>query len=169
VTMTLAWSAPTHNGGCPITSYHIWMDNAGLGTYSQVDASLVNNIPSLRTYTISSFVSTDTSSTYNFYMVADNIVGSVTSSSVAFVLASTPLVPPTSPTLNLATTTAYQIQVDYAALTTANNGGSSILSYELDMYNVSSGTWISLVGGTNSFSLQNTYLQTSGITKGDTY
>jgi hypothetical protein len=42
--------------------------------------------------------------------------------------------PLTVPVLNLAETTKEQIQVDYAALSQLENGGSPILSYELSVY-----------------------------------
>lgn len=51
----------------------------------------------------------------------------------------------------------------------SENGGSAILSYELQIYNTSLSNWISLVGGSDSFSLQNSFIATKGISKGKTY
>lgn len=45
-------------------------------TVSEVSPGLVNNIPSLRQYTMT-FAVADLSNTYIFYMVADNIIGSI--------------------------------------------------------------------------------------------
>lgn len=105
--MTLTWTAPSSNGGCQITSYHIFMDDGAGGAYTEVSPATVNSIPSLRSYTISTFAITDTSKTYRFYMVSDNIVGSITSSVVSYVLAAVPDQPTTVPTLDLTGTTAF--------------------------------------------------------------
>lgn len=107
--MTLSWSAPSSNGGCTITSYHIYM-NDGLGgsVFTEVDAATVSNSPSLRQYPIT-FTATDTGNEYEFYLVCENAVGSITSETVSFVLASTPDQPPTAPYLSLTETTSYQI------------------------------------------------------------
>ena len=87
--MTLSWTAPANNGGCAITSYHIFMDDGNGGAFTEVDPLLVNNIPSLSQYTIN-FNSTQTSLTFRFYLVADNVIGSVQTSTVGFVLAAVP-------------------------------------------------------------------------------
>ena len=47
--MTLRWIAPLNDGGCPITSYSIWIDDGNNGAvYTEVDPSNVKNIPALR-------------------------------------------------------------------------------------------------------------------------
>lgn len=85
------------------------------GSFTEVDPGNVTNIPSLRSYTID-FDSSNTSSTYRFYMAADNIVGSVSTEEISFVLAAKPDKPTNPPYLNLAETRATQIQVNYDPL-----------------------------------------------------
>lgn len=65
----------------------------------------------------------------------------------SFVLAAVPDKPAAGPTVNLAGTGKTRIRADYAALIASMNGGSPILSYELAMYNYTSSSWQSLVGG----------------------
>lgn len=73
------------------------------------------------------------------------------------------------PVLNLSETTREQIQVDYAALSTSENGGSRILSYELSVYDTASQAWVSLVGGIDSFSLLTSFIHSKNVIKGTTY
>jgi hypothetical protein len=62
-----------------------------------------------------------------------------------------------------------QIQVDYDPLSDVENGGSKILSYELEIYNSTVSEWTSIVGGDGNFSLANSFTYFKGITKGKTY
>jgi len=62
-------------------------------------------------------------------------MGTTISTEVSFVLAAVPDKPATSPTLNLAATKATAIGVNFAAFTVGMDGGSLVLSYELQMYN----------------------------------
>jgi hypothetical protein len=48
------------------------MDDGAGGSMSEVDASDINAIPTLRTHTITSFTSVDTSKTYIFKVRATN-------------------------------------------------------------------------------------------------
>lgn len=52
------------------------MDDGAGGSFSEVNATYVNNNPSLRSYTIN-FNTTDTAKTFRFYMLAKNVIGSV--------------------------------------------------------------------------------------------
>lgn len=167
--MTVSWSAPSSNGGCSITSYHMQInDGAGGVVFTEQDAGTIANNPSLRTHTLS-FTGADTSKSYVIYMQADNVVGTIDSNQVTFVLAAVPDAPSTAPTLDFTSTTAYSMIVNYAAMLTSENGGSAILSYELLIYNTTISAWTSVVGGSGAFSLQNTETVTSGIEKGKTY
>lgn len=58
--------------------------------FNEIDAALVNDKPYLREYQITSFLGTDTGSTFDFYLEATNVIGTVASDSVSFVLASVP-------------------------------------------------------------------------------
>jgi len=54
-------------------------------------------------------------------------------------------------------------------LSEVENGGSKILSYELEIYNNTLSEWTSIVGGEGNFSLANSFTHFKGITKGKTY
>lgn len=155
-TMDLTWTAPLTDGGCPITSYAIWMDDGATGSFTEVDNADVANIPELRKYLIT-FATTDTMKTFRIYLVATNVIGSVQSDIVSYKLAAQPNKPADPPSLNLEETRSYQIQVDYDPLTTLENGGSDIISYELQIYNDTNSLWQSATGGENAFSLANTF------------
>ena len=60
-----------------------------------------------------------------------------------------------------------QIEIDWVALTSPNNGDSTILSYAL-YWDQGTATWTELVGESSSYT-PTTYLLTSGITEGSTY
>jgi hypothetical protein len=116
------------------------MDDGANGAFTEVDPLIVNNQPSLRSYSIS-FIAAQTSLTFRFYLRAHNAIGYAETSIVSFVLAAKPEKPTNPPYLNLASTRAYQIHVDYDPLLVADNGGSDILSYELQIYNVTTSSW----------------------------
>lgn len=99
-TMTLSWEAPVSDEGCPILSYHLYMDDGANGSFTEIEAANINNLPALRSHQITSFTVADTSKTFRFYMQADNIIGSTTTPIVSFVLAKVPDKPPTVPSLN---------------------------------------------------------------------
>ena len=139
-TLTVGWKAPSSNGGCQVKSYYLYMnDGAGGTVYSEIDAATINDSPTLREHTISSFLVADTGKTYSLYMEAENIVGLIESEKVSIVLAAVPDKPTTSPSLVIASTSAFQIGVEYDALLTTEDGGSDILSYELQIYNTTLG------------------------------
>lgn len=167
--MTLNWDQPGSDGGCQVLSYSVYMDDGAGGSFSELDPAAINNKPTLRTFVVSTFTSSDTSKTYKFKIMASNLIGSVESPEVSFVLAAVPDKPTTAPTLNLAATSASRIGVDYAAFTVAMNGGSAVLSYELQMYNYTSSSWLSLVGGASAYTIATSFTQEQGLEKGSTY
>ena len=129
---------------------------------------MINNLPALRSH-VRSFTTDDVSKTFRFYLTATNQVGSVQSETVSFILAAVPDKPSTKPTLNLELTTASSIQVDYAPMTESENGGSPIISYELQIYSREQSYWLSIAGGEGFFNLLNTLVYSEGIEKGETY
>jgi len=88
---------------------------------------------------------------------ATNSIGPTDSIEVTHVLAAVPEAPLSAPTLNLAGTSTKSIRVDYDAFATAMNGGSAILSYELQIYAYPTSSWLSLVGQEGAFTLANTF------------
>ncbi len=85
-TILLTWKAPNYEGGCPVKSFSIFKDNGAGGAFSEVDPTLVNNIPALRQYTVS-LDAAETSKIFRFYVTATNIIGTVQSDTVSYKLA----------------------------------------------------------------------------------
>ncbi len=168
--LTLQWTAPEHDGGCPVLEYTLKRDD-GSGTAAAVDtivdASDFTGEPSKREHTVT-FTSSDTSKSYKFQLFAKTIT-EVSSEVVTFVVAAAPNAPSSAPTSDLTETSGSQIKVVYAALATADNGGSDITSYELQMYDFDASTWESLIGNEDDISLSNSFIVTEGITIGNTY
>lgn len=75
-----------------------------------------------------------------------------------------------SPVTRGSQTSESQIEVFWSALTGTSTGGSSIDTYNLQWDAGSNGaSWNDIHGQTGSESLALTYIQTSGITAGETY
>jgi hypothetical protein len=122
---------PHSDGGCPVRSYSIFMDDGAGGAFAEVDAASVNGVPTLRTHQVRSFAASATSSTFRFKLRATNLIGSADSAEVSYVLAAVPDAPMAGPSLNLAGTSTRRIRVDYAAFAAGTDGGAPVLSYEL--------------------------------------
>lgn len=169
-TLTLQWTAPEYDGGCPVREYILMRDD-GSGPSAPidtvVDASILSGEPSLREHTVV-FSATDTTKAFKFLIQVKTIV--VTSSdSVTFVVAARPNSPTSAPTSDIAETSGSQIKVVYPALSSSETGGSAITSYELQMYDRDTSTWTSLVGNSSDLSLATSFIVTDGINKGSTY
>ena len=67
-TLTLSWEAPVSDEGCPILSFHLFMDNGANGPFTEIEAAKINNLPALRSHQITSLTAADTSKTFRFYM-----------------------------------------------------------------------------------------------------
>ena len=122
----------------------------------------------MRQHTVS-YAAEDTGKTFSYLLEAYNSVGSVSSKTVSFVLTAVPDRPETSPVLNLEFTSASAIHCNYEPLTEEENGGSAILSYELEVYRLEDSRWHSCTGGFNHFSLLNEHVYAENVEKGKTY
>lgn len=88
---------------------------------------------------------------------------------MSFILAAVPDKPTTRPTLNLQFTSSTSIHVDYAALSEAENGGADIISNELQIYDRTVQSWVTIAGGEGAFSLLTSQVYSKNIEKGETY
>jgi hypothetical protein len=83
------WEKPINNGGCSITSYHIYLKEVTSQTWVEIDPLQVNNKPLLNEYDIGMSTYT-TGNFYNIKIVVDNKVGQATSDTIVFLLADVP-------------------------------------------------------------------------------
>ena len=149
-TAILTWTAPTDDGGTPITEYQyrfIAGSTAG-GAWTDTNSTAV-------TFTISSL---DPSTEYTFQVRAVNSVGNSDASSA--VTESTLTTVPGAPTGLSATaqTGGTSVELDWTAPT--NNGGSTIIDYEVSSDD--GGTWNSTGSATTSYTV-------TGLDKGTEY
>lgn len=164
--ITIGWNAPESNG-CPIQSYSIFKDDGSGGAITnEVDASSVNNQPSLRQYTISSL--SPTGATFRFKITATNAAGSASSTPVSIVLASVPDTPSVGPTSDASVTNESVVKALITPLLSASSGGSIILSYSLEMDDGKGGSFTEIPCGT-TYCLNTAYTIKSGITSGTIY
>ena len=162
----ISWLPPQNNGGCPITGYEIYMNNAD-GTFPslRVDQSLTQNLPSLLQYNIKNL--TNLSATYMFMINAINSVGRVSSGVLSVVLCSLPNAPSTSPIRNDNNTSQNFIIININPFALSDSGGCPIVSYEIERDDGVDGPFVTLFGF-NPFSLSTSYLD-KNIILGSTY
>lgn len=142
--IAIAWEEPASNG-CPVTGFTI-LRNSGADddVTIAVDSGAVENLASLRAYTITGLLST--SSTYRIKVRAHNYAGQTDSAPLVIVLAAVPDTPTDLVTSDATETNQTQITVIYGPLATAGNGGSDVLSYELQMDDGEGGDFVALIG-----------------------
>ena len=149
-TAILTWTAPTDDGGTPITEYQYRYQEGSTagGTWTDTNSTAV-------TVTISSL---DPSTEYTFQVRAVNSVGNSAASSA--VTESTLTTVPGAPTGLSATaqTGGTSVELDWTAPT--NNGGSTIIDYEVSSDD--GGTWNSTGSATTSYTV-------TGLDKGTEY
>lgn len=132
--ITISWTEPTSHGSCPITGYVVYVDDGAGGAFVEANADndiSVRNLPSLNSLTVTRGLAGNSGSTFRFKVQAYNWAGYVESPTVGIVLASVPLTPPTAPDKVTSGSSATQITIDWTDFTTAYNGGSSIVSYNV--------------------------------------
>ena len=131
--ITIGWNEPDHNG-CPIQGFSIFRDTGNNDALTvEVDSEIVNNKPSLRQYMITAGL-TQVGHTYRFKVRAYNNAGFSESVTVLnVVLSDEPDTPETGPISDASVTNETLIKVNFGPVPVENNGGSPILSYELQI------------------------------------
>src|SRR3989440_210932 len=122
-TVTLTWSAPSSNGGSPITNYRIYRGTSSNGE------TLKTTIGNVLTYTDTTVTN---GVTYYYQVSAVNNVGEGPRSNEASATPSAPPPPPTppsAPTNLVATVGNAQVTLTWQA--PASNGGSPITNYRI--------------------------------------
>jgi fibronectin type 3 domain-containing protein len=118
--VSLAWSAPSSNGGSPITGYKVYRGTSSGGE------TLLTTLGNTTTWTDGSV--TD-GTTYYYKVSALNSVGEGVASNERSATPSAPATAPSAPTLNSAAASNSSVALAWTA--PSNNGGSAITGYRI--------------------------------------
>ena len=130
--MTLSWSEPLDNGGCPITGYALFRDD-GVSGDPTIEINSDNDVeirgkPTLRT-AIANFDSGDLGTKYAFQVRVYNREGETLGTLVSYLFSTIPDKPSTGPEVLIQSSGLIRIEYVF----NDGTGGSSILSYNLQM------------------------------------
>jgi len=142
------------DGGVAVTAYKILLKNSG-GSWVEELTSCDGSDPTIVTNrychipmtTLTSTLGLVQGTTVQAKVAPINAIGTGTYSnpnSAGALIEVPPLKPASAPSRNSGTSTS-QIVVDYVALTAPDNGGSAIVSYELQ-WDQGTDTWVTLTG-----------------------
>jgi predicted phage tail protein len=155
-TVALKWTAPTSNGGSPVTGYYVY-----LGTKSGGESTTPLNFTPLTT-TSCTVTGLTKGTTYYFTVKAVNAVGSSAASNQA---SATPAIVPGAPTGLSATPGNTTVALKWTA--PASNGGSPVTGYNVYEGTGSGGESTTPVNGATLITA--TSYTVSGLTNGTTY
>jgi hypothetical protein len=152
---SLSWTAPTNNGGTPVTQYLVEYRTSSSGPWTNV-----NTGSTATTYTLTGL----TNGTLYYIRVSGiNAVGTGTPSNVISVTPST--IPGPSVILSSVSCDNQQVLVTWAP--PVDTGGAPILSYNLQYSTSSTGPW--LPSPPYSFPVPTTSYTITGLTNGTPY
>ena len=140
--ITLSWSKPTNNGGCPITDFGLLRNNGDGTTPTIQELASAQDNPELTSWTTTGL--TNIRSEYMFYLKVYNEVGSASSNVFSFVLAAVPDTPTNLVFQDYTSAGVNKIILSFVSLTTAQNGVSSILGYQIWRDNDQGGDFFAL-------------------------
>ena len=150
--ISLSWTAPTDNGGSPITGYKIYRS-----TSSGTETAYVN-LGNVNSYT-NTIVTPGV--TYFYKVAAINALGVSPQSNEA---SATAITVPTAPQNLQATAGTTNVTLSWN--TPSNNGGSAITGYKIERSTNSGSTWSVLVSNTGS---TGTTYSNTGLSPDTTY
>lgn len=143
-TITIGWHEPDNNG-CPILGFELYRDTGSSDALSiKIDPASIDLKPSMRQYTIGPLA--PLSATFRIKLRALNMNGYTDSIPLSVVLSAIPDTPLTGPTRDVAESDNTKIKMNYGPQLASENGGSDILSYELQIDNGKGGEFRSLIG-----------------------
>jgi hypothetical protein len=169
--MTKSWTQPTDDDGYLIAGYAVFIDEGdGSDIDEEVNSPLDTNIrdhPTLFQTTITSYPATPTGLTFRYQVHAFNKVGYVVSESVSFILGKEPQDPTTGPVEVDSSSSSIRVTLP-GLTTTAEIGGTTLLSYNLQMDDgLGSNNFVDLYGVTSDTLV--TDYTTTNVVKGRTY
>ena len=144
-TITIGWDEPDAQG-CPLTSFGILRDSGVRDDIIiPVDPAIVGDKPSMREYMVTGL--TLPGNTYRFVVRAFNDADSSDSDVLSVILSAVPDTPVNGPTSDASVTDESRIKVNFGPQPASENGGSPILSYDLQVDYGYGGDFLSLIGG----------------------
>lgn len=154
--INLSWSAPTSNGGPPVTGYRI---NYTLDSGAPINI-VANSANTLTTY---SHTGLQSGHTYTYKVYAINSVGIGNESNTATAVPTQIITVPGSPTLTATPLSATSVSLSWTP--PASDGGTAITGYKIEYTN---GTSAYTVLVSNTSSTQTSYIH-SGLSTGASY
>lgn len=145
--------------------FELYMDDGIGGGFFNTDTGEIMYKPYLKSYQVTR-PSQDTGKAFRIYLRALNMIGYVDSAIIRVIQSGVPPKPSAAPTTNLGLTNAKQIYVYWTA--PAANGGSDILTYELQNDDGKGGDFVSVIGYDQPY-LKLWYVVETNISKGTTY
>jgi hypothetical protein len=110
VDLTLSWSEPLDDGGCPILGYAVFRNDGNNGAINiEVNTAMDTNIrdkPSQRSTLITSYPSNHIGKTFMYQIQVFNVVGSSLSQTASYKFAAVPPAPTQGPLDDLAVTSS---------------------------------------------------------------
>ena len=126
--LTFQWQPPADNGGSTLISYKVYQA-VGSGTFQTIIGAPASTNPSITIETVTGLTSAQY---YSFKVSAVNVLGESTISPAIFVInANLPSKPVNPPAITLVTPNS--ISLNLTPITDANNGGSPVTSYIVEM------------------------------------
>ena len=140
----LSWSAPSSNGGSPITNYKIFKStSSGTETLFATTENM----------TLYNDTSVTNGQTYFYTVTAVNSVGESPQSNETSVTPTSSATVPQPPT-SLTATVASSSQINLSWASPVNNGGSALTGYQIERSTDSGSTWSTLVANTGNTSIK---------------
>jgi len=128
--ITIGWVKPNYDGGCSLLGYQLLRNDGGSTEISTVVTSMADSNPSLTSHTIDMSFGT-VGLIYGFKLRAINHAGSVETSALNVALASLPSKPTNPPISDSSITRQDRLGIVIETFTSANDGGSFILNYNI--------------------------------------